>query len=211
MLIHYRQLLHSQKFQMSNPESSEPDQNVTRAQASADRLRDAAGKGDDAEETELWAGGYSGKAMYGTWATMALLTVIGIVVVVSVASLRENKWVWIGVLGLIAVLWIFSLSKIVIRKLSVWYELTSQRFKHRAGLLTRMTDRIELIDIDDVTFRQGPVQAMLGVGTIFIKSSDASHPELVLYGIDKVREVADMIDDARRKERRTRGLHIESV
>ena len=46
---------------------------------------------------------------------------------------------------------------------------------------------------------------------IIIRSSDSSHPELVMSGIGDVRKVADLIDDARRAERRKRGLHIESI
>jgi len=97
------------------------------------------------------------------------------------------------------------------RKLGVHYELTSQRFIHKAGILSRRTDRIELIDIDDVSYVQGIVQRMLGIGSIKITSSDRSHPELSMLGIDGVERVADMIDDARRAERRRRGLHIEAI
>ena len=52
---------------------------------------------------------------------------------------------------------------------------------------------------------------MFGVGSIKISSSDRSHPELVLLGIEDVKNIADTIDDVRRKERRRRGLHIESI
>jgi hypothetical protein len=43
---------------------------------------------------------------------------------------------------------------------------------------------------------------------VTLLSSDKSDPELVLRGITPVAEVADKIDDVRRKERRRRGLHI---
>jgi hypothetical protein len=52
---------------------------------------------------------------------------------------------------------------------------------------------------------------MFGIGTVRITSSDQSHPELSLPGIENVQAVAGQIDDARRKERRRRGLYIESV
>jgi uncharacterized membrane protein YdbT with pleckstrin-like domain len=91
------------------------------------------------------------------------------------------------------------------------YELTTQRFVHQAGVLIRQTDRIEVIDIDDVSYTQGVIQRMLGVGTIRITGSDRTHPELVLRGIDKVPEIASLIDDVRREERRRRSLHIESI
>ena len=97
------------------------------------------------------------------------------------------------------------------RKLGMHYEVSSQRLKHREGILFRKLDRIELIDIDDVVYRQGPIQAIMGVGNITIKSSDSSHPVLDMYGIANIREIADLIDDARRTERRKRGLHIESI
>jgi uncharacterized membrane protein YdbT with pleckstrin-like domain len=111
----------------------------------------------------------------------------------------------------IPVLWVFLIGMLAYKKVSVHYELTNQRFIHKAGILKRVTDRIEVIDIDDVRYEQGIVQRMLGVGTIRISSSDRSHPELVLSGIDEVARIADMIDDVRRKERRRRGLHIESI
>ena len=95
--------------------------------------------------------------------------------------------------------------------MSVHYQLTTQRFIHKSGILKRVTDRIEVIDIDDVTYEQGIVQRMLGVGKIRITSSDRSHPELVLSGINDVATIADLIDDTRRAERRRRGVHIETI
>jgi membrane protein YdbS with pleckstrin-like domain len=82
---------------------------------------------------------------------------------------------------------------------------------HERGLLWRRQDRIETIDIDDVAVEQGPIARMLGVGTVRLTSSDRSTPEFLLAGIEDVRNVATMIDNARRTERRKRGLHIESI
>ena len=75
----------------------------------------------------------------------------------------------------------------------------------------RQIGTFEVIDIDDVTFRQGMIERMLGVGTIQLDSSDRTHPRLVLAGIDNVKVVSGMIDDVRRKERRRRSIHIEQV
>jgi uncharacterized membrane protein YdbT with pleckstrin-like domain len=97
------------------------------------------------------------------------------------------------------------------RKWSVAYRLTNQRFVHRRGLLAIRTDRIETIDIDDVAFTQGIIERMMGVGTIRLTSTDRSDPELILRGIEKVQEVASLMDGARRKERVRRGLHIEAT
>ncbi len=170
-----------------------------------DRFKESAEarQADDAEEQEqdLWSGGYSGKAMYGTWLLGGLVT-IGLI-----AGMFAIPLVGLA----IPVLWIFLVGTLAYKKMSVFYQLTTQRFIHKRGILKRVTDRIEVIDIDDVTYEQGIVQRMLGVGTIKISSSDRTHPELVLSGIDGVAAVADQIDDVRRKERRKRGLHIESI
>ena len=163
------------------------------------------GAPDEPEQT-LWTGSYSGKAMVGHWALVSVITLVLIVVAVMLAGPVS---IFVGIL--IGLIWLCSLGLWGVRKLGFKYELTTQRLKHRAGILTLTNDRIELIDVDDVLYKQGLVQAMLGVGNITIKSSDVSNPELVLVGIDQVRQVADMIDNARRTERRKRGLFVETV
>ena len=160
--------------------------------------------GDDIEQT-LWSGGYSGKAMIGSWLAGAILTA-GLIV----AAVMFSEW-WMIFAGVIAVIWVCLLFTFAYRRLNLHYDLTNQRLIHKAGILTRRSDRIEAIDIDDVTFEQGLIERMFGVGKIKISSSDRTHPEIVLIGIDDVKRVADLIDDARRTERRKRGIHIESV
>ena len=168
---------------------------------------DSVSSHNDDEESELWEGGYSAKAMYGSWLGALLMTIA-----VGVGSVFLGLPIGAIVFGaFLLVCWGGLALLLAIRKLSVRYKLTSQRFVHRSGILKQVTDRIEVIDMDDVTYEQGIIQRMLGVGTIRIASSDRSHPELVLIGIDDVRNIATQIDDIRRKERRRRGLHIEAI
>lgn len=162
---------------------------------------------DDHEpEESLWSGGYSPKAMVGWWVILSVVTVALIVC----AILFEQLTFGIAI-AIIAVLWVLVLLNYARMRMGFHYELTSQRFIHKSGIMTRRTDRIEVIDIDDVSYEQGPVQRMFRVGSINIISSDRSDPELHLSGIDKVGEVAGLIDDVRRAERRRRSLHIESI
>ncbi|WP_146578616.1 PH domain-containing protein [Neorhodopirellula pilleata] len=199
----------------SSPSTSSPEQGSAGLSATTGSPRDrfeqqvAAKRGSlddhDPEET-LWSGGYSPKAMVGWWVTLAIIS-IGLIVI---ALLRSELPFGVALI-IIAVLWVLVLANYARMRLGFHYELTSQRFIHKTGILTRRSDRIEVIDIDDVSYEQGPIQRIFGVGKINITSSDRSDPELHLLGIDKVSEVAGLIDDVRRSERRRRSLHIESI
>lgn len=169
----------------------------------AARSRQAA---DTHEELDVWDGAYSPKAMIGWWAVASIVTIIALV-----AGLLYLQTGFSWLLLALGLGWGVMVALYVFRRYGVHYYLTSQRFIHETGILWRRTDRIELIDIDDVTFHQGPIGRMFNVGTIHLSSSDHSHPEMDLPGIDGVRDVADQIDNLRRQERRRRGLHIETV
>lgn len=162
----------------------------------------------DDPETILWTGSYSGKAMLGQWiaagAASVVLPLIGVVI-------PGGPILWIAIGILLAAVWTVTIAQWAYRKLSIAYELTNQRLKHRSGILNRVNDRIELIDVDDVIYKQGPIQALVGVGAITLRSSDVSHPEFTLLGIENVKVVADQIDAARRTERRKRGIYVETV
>jgi hypothetical protein len=164
------------------------------------------GRGTPAPEQDVWSGSYSPKAMAGPAIGAAVLTAIGALLaalagpVGGIAFLIGLVIVW-GGLGLV----------LLYRRLTVRYRLTTYRFFHDAGLLSRVGNRVEVIDIDDVTVHQGLIERMLGVGTILIRSSDTSDPELRLPGIEDARQVADMIDTTRRAERQRRGMFMENV
>lgn len=160
---------------------------------------------DEAVEEKLWSGGYSGKAMIGSW---LLAGVISVGLIAGCLLMPPGAPAFLGAMVLI---WLSLLVIVVFRKMSIHYERTSQRFIHQSGILTRTSDRIEMIDIEDVEFTQKVVERIFNVGSVRLSSSNQTHPVLHLKGIDNVKRIADLIDDARRKERRKRGLHIESI
>lgn len=174
----------------------------------AERLR--AGRQDGGSnppnEEDLWSGSYSPKAMVGSFAAAGVVTVVGLAFAVAAGS----PWLLIGGLAALA-LWAVLLLLLAYRRFTVHYRLTTFRLFHEVGLLSRVGNRIEVIDIDDVTVHQGLVERVFNVGTVTIQSSDRSDPELDLPGIEGAKDVADLIDSTRRAERHRRGLHIESI
>lgn len=164
--------------------------------------------GEDEQERELWQGSFSKLAMTGAWIAATgislLLFIIGVI-----SSFTGFGWAIAVVL--IILIWVGLILRLLYLQLSRHYYLSNQRFVHEQGLLWREIDRVEAIDIDDVSYVQGPIERFLGVGTVKIVSSDQTHPSIDLPGIENVRAVASLIDETRRQERRKRGLHIESV
>ena len=167
-----------------------------------------AGASEDEEERELWQGSFSKLAMIGSWIGAGVFTLV--VFIAGVVS-GFGGWSWLTAVGVIVFVWLVLIIRLLYLQLSRHYYLSNQRFVHEQGLLWREINRVEAIDIDDVSFVQGPIERMLGVGTVKILSSDESHPAIDLPGIENVRAVASLIDETRRQERRKRGLHIESV
>jgi membrane protein YdbS with pleckstrin-like domain len=161
-------------------------------------------------EHELWRGGYSAKAMYGGWTFAALVTVAAIVLAALSATPYKSA-VWIAVAIVVPAVWVVALLMLLYRRLSVSYTLTSQRFLHQRGILRRVNNRILLIDIDDVSFEQGLLERLFNVGKITLTSTDASDPKLPMPGIDDVQRIANLIDDARREERRKRAIYMANV
>jgi hypothetical protein len=159
-------------------------------------------------EEELWRGGYSSKAMVGAWAISAAASIILLLAGILWVS---GFWYWLMLLAVMALPWLYNLAVLAYRRMSVSYVLTTQRFLHERGLLRRIHDRIELLDIDDITFEQGLMERLVGVGTIRILASDRTSPAIVLPGIEGVQQVASVLDNARLAERRRRGLHIEQI
>jgi membrane protein YdbS with pleckstrin-like domain len=161
-------------------------------------------------EVELWRGSFSTKSMVGSWLMAVVVSALVFLAINLVRELRVNGTVWLYGVVVVALIWSVLILGATYRKLSQRFELTTQRLKHRDGILFRTLSRMELIDVDDVFYRQGPIQALLGVGDIIVMTSDKTHPKLVLRGIDRVDQVVDLMDDARRKERRRRGLHVNN-
>jgi uncharacterized membrane protein YdbT with pleckstrin-like domain len=169
--------------------------------------RSDAGSGTPNEEIELWRGSFSAKGMINAWILAGLATIAWLVL----GALLPARTEWLLSGGLVALFWLGLLLVLLYRKLNVHYRLTNQRLIHKAGILRRVTDRIEIIDMDDISCNQNIFERLLGVGSIQVTSSDRTHPHIILRGVDNVQEVATIMDDARRQERKKRGLHIEAV
>ncbi len=140
----------------------------------------------------------------------------------SVTTFRSSTWRWllgslagwgtlllclIGV-GLVIVVWRW------LTNIAVGYELTDQRLIIRRGILNKTTDEIELYRIKDTTIAYSVINQLTDIGTITIRSSDAttSGGDLVLQDIPQgraIREEIRRLTDAARQLRRVREVDVD--
>ncbi len=159
----------------------------------------------DVPEETLWEGTYSSKAMLG----MAVLGGLATIVLLVLALVQFEGIVRTILLVAIVVLWVLLAARLASRRLGISYKLTNHMFYHRHGVLTRVTDRIELIEVHDVTYEQGLFDRAVNTGRIKVASSDRTDPIFYLLGVEDVERVAKLIDTARRDEQVRRGRRID--
>jgi len=182
----------------------------------AERIREtlqSRGDGGRDSETEIWQGAYSPRAMIAAWIGCGALLIAAVVLGIwlQVSGLWTGGLMWAVLLGSVVIVTLYTGLLYVYRRVSIHYRLTSQRFYHQHGILYRITDRIDLFDIEDISCRQNILDRMLGLGTLVVSSRDASHPQLALRGIENAQQVAASIDDVRRKEQMRRGILLENA
>jgi membrane protein YdbS with pleckstrin-like domain len=169
----------------------------------------------DVPEEELWSGSYSPKAMTGWY---ILLGVVAIVAIIATYNLDPNAWiaVAVGAAVIFAGLALYAGYK----HMSMRYQLTTHRFVIQSGVLSRTDNRILLVDVDDISVRQGMVERLFNLGTIVLRTTDETTKEespdkadpgkgiVIMEGIENPRQVADLIDESRRAERTRRGVYM---
>jgi hypothetical protein len=88
------------------------------------------------------------------------------------------------------------------------YRITNERIKLVRGLLSRNVENFELIRIQDIDFKQGLNERILGIGDIVIRGHDPSDPQIVLRNVPKPEEVYEILRKAWLEARKRYGLQF---
>jgi hypothetical protein len=88
------------------------------------------------------------------------------------------------------------------------YTITSERLKIRRGMLSRQIENFELIRLQDIDYKQGLSERLLGIGDIYIRGQDPSNPEIVLRNISQPEEVYEILRKAWLEARKRHGLQF---
>jgi uncharacterized membrane protein YdbT with pleckstrin-like domain len=126
---------------------------------------------------------------------------------------RQSQWQNLG--------WFIACLLVVPIPWAIWrwldtrcqhYQLTDQRLKTTHGILTKVTDDLELYRVRDTLTQQGIWQRMLGLGDVVLTTTDASTPEVRLRWLpdaEGLREILRRLVEARREAKRVRTLETD--
>ncbi|HXX92617.1 MAG TPA: PH domain-containing protein [Planctomycetota bacterium] len=179
----------------------------------APTLSPPAGPPSQDPEQELWRGRFSGRAHAHRWILWALW-----VAALAAAFLKavppayqsriEVRYAFLG--GALAPLLGIVMATLRL-KASVRYRLTTHRLFTETGLLSRDTNEIELVRVDDVSVHQNLLQRIFNVGTVTVFSPhDQTDPHLEMVGIENPIEVKEQIRNHVRR-RRQGSLNVENL
>jgi membrane protein YdbS with pleckstrin-like domain len=146
-------------------------------------------------ESQLSDGEQSVLTLHPHWKTLlrpALLLFVVVViaaallVVIPPGRLAGPGRIAVGVLAVVLAVAFFFIP--FLRWQTTTYRLTTRRLQLRSGILTRSGRDFPLIRISDVSFRQGPIDRLLGTGRLVVESA-GEHGQLMLDEIPDVQEV----------------------
>ena len=121
----------------------------------------------------------------------------------------RNFWWYLSCLLLLPIP--FAIWKWLETKNTV-YTLTDQRLKFTRGVLTKVTDDLELYRVRDTKFQQDFFERMCGLGEVVLYTTDETSTEIRLPYIkdaEAVREKIRGLVEARRDAKRVRYLDAE--
>jgi membrane protein YdbS with pleckstrin-like domain len=168
------------------------------------RLGAPAAAASTAEQT-LWEAHPSGLLLLGQAVAVALVVLVLVVLAAflfpALADVGRSTWfdaskawsVLAVVLGAYVVFRGIRIALHAARLRSTHYRLSNQRLVVETGLVTRTLLEVDLRSVDDLVFRQGLMERLLGIGTISVVSSDHNAPRLALLGVKDPRAIRELI------------------
>lgn len=187
----------------------EPGGNLRGGTGSPSARVATAAASDQAPETELWAGRGDWKYQLAAVLLWVVTAAAALFMCYGLAGseqgwLRWIAWIVILIVGLRA-LWI-----VVSHVHGTRYRLTTQRLFVHKGILSRTTDQVELIRVDDVRVHQRLPDRIFRIGSVEVLSTDVSESNLKIVGIRDPDRVAEHIREHMRALRK-KSLFIESL
>lgn len=113
-----------------------------------------------------------------------------------------SAWQWVLVVLTLGIAYVFYW----IQSMSTTYEITTQRVRIERGLLSKSKESVELFRIDHFDLLKPLGMRLAGQCLVQLRSSDASFPEVVIFGIPELEALADTLRECSLRERTRRRV-----
>jgi membrane protein YdbS with pleckstrin-like domain len=175
---------------------------------------DSADKGPDVYrdpkfEKQVWEGRPAWRSYWGLWLLWAAGSIVCIYGSHRWAGSDSGLFKAVLLLAAGAAVAMFIREALVV--LSSRYRLTTQRLFVHKGLITRITDQLELVRVDDVRLRQGIIDRIVNTGDVEVIGTDNTDPDFTLESIRAPAEVAEALRMHVRGVRSKGTLFVENV
>src|ERR671916_1520000 len=143
-----------------------------------------------AQETELYAGRPSWRALMSFYAGGIGLAVLVLVIL----GLLAGEWpLAAGIAGALVVL---TLVIGYLRRVSTKYLITNQRLRISRGIVRRHVQETRLERVQNVNYQQSVLDRMLGVGTVDFDTAGTDDSEFRFEWVDGPEQVVRAVDHA---------------
>lgn len=162
-------------------------------------------------ETVLWSG-HTSQWVHFWYYFFCLLLAAGIAFAATIPAVAAPP---IGALAYVALLlpFVMWVGRWWATKCTS-YELTTQRFRIRTGILSKRVDELELFRVKDYSMEQPLMLRLVGLGNLTMVTADATTPTVSMRAIPGVEAVREKLRTAVQNERdrkRVRQLDIDNV
>jgi hypothetical protein len=142
---------------------------------------------DNDQEVDVWWGSYAGRTMLPSFLACLLLT--GLIILLAWTYVERSQ-VKLTILGLGGGVWLIQMGRFAYRFFGISYRLTSKRLFRSQS---RQPLQIALTEIAEVHVKRNGFENLVGVGRISITFADKTRPPLILEGVKKSKQVAELI------------------
>jgi uncharacterized membrane protein YdbT with pleckstrin-like domain len=115
---------------------------------------------------------------------------------------------WSYVLGGLAAIAFIQMVITVILVKATQYEVTTERIRVRKGIFTKRTDELELYRANDTSLIEPLTLRMFGLGTIEVRTMDATNPTLHLEAVHGARALRESIRRHMEECRDRKGVRV---
>jgi Bacterial PH domain/zinc-ribbon domain len=113
-----------------------------------------------------------------------------------------SAWQWPIVVLTLGIAYLFYWF----HSLGITYKISTQRIKVERGILSTVTDSIELFTIEHFDIHKPLGMRLAGYCRLQLRSSDTSYQSVTLYGIEKLEILADTLREYSLRERTRRRV-----